>query len=363
MTSIPTIALVPAGGRQHLADLTALQRRGLALAHDHASWPLHNTTAHWIWVRVLENEALLSGFAVELHRSRAIPGMRIGRIRRFGSALHRAIFPVATELLDTTARQIPRLLRLDLEIFEEDHKQRQSLASTLLQDNWQPAAADTGYRETLRLPLIDTTDAALLSGFNARTRRNLRKTLRDGTLRFGSVTAPEYAPQLHALHQASFARSGGNPPALDVAGMLADAYEQRHSILLGCFDQAQQPPHDLIAFAWITAQGDHAAYSHAGAKRTRNNVAPGAVIMWEAIRWARDHGFDWFDLGGATLPDGDSNHPLSGISSFKRGFSKNHIEIATTLSYFPHRRLSNTLDYGRRFVTRFSRRHATETAS
>ncbi len=346
----PTVTLFPAGSQEHLADLATLKKRGLALAHDHASWPLHNTTARWLWVRVRDGNILLSGFAVELHRSRAMPGMRIGRIRRFGSALHHALSPVAADLLSATARQIPRLLRLDVEIFDIDGKQRELLAANLRQSNWKPAANEAGYRETLRLPLANTTEVALLSNFNSRTRRNIRKTLRESALRFATVTAPQYKQQLHDLHQASFARSGGNAPALDVTGMLADAYEQRHSILLGCFDQRQQPPHDLIAFAWITAQGDHAVYAHAGAKRIASNIAPGAVIMWEAIRWARDRGFDWFDLGGATAANAQADDPLAGITAFKRGFSTDHIEVATTLSYCPSPLLASMLDRGRRLA-------------
>ena len=351
MTPALRIEACAAGSPRHLADLAALRQRGLPLPHDHGDWPLHNTTAQWRWLRVVDDAGtLVSGLAVELRRSRAAPGMRIGRIRRVGRALHEPLLPGLGGLLREAARRLPRLLRLDVEIFDEQPARRRAFVEALQPHGWRTAADELGYRETLRLPLAGRDDDALLAGFNGRTRRNLRRTQNYPGLRFGPVTTT-HATRLGELHQASFARSGGTAPALDIDGMLADAATTGGSLLLGCFDRDRAAPDDLIAFAWITPHGDHASYAHAGSiPPAARHLAPGAVIMWMAIRWARDRGFDWFDLGGATAADDDG--PLAGITAFKRGFASDHIAVAQTLSMTPSPRLAALIGHGRRLLRR-----------
>ena len=332
MSAAPRLTIVSGGGSRHVADVAELASRGLALPHDHASWPRYNTTARWVWARVEDDDGRpISGFAIELRRSRRLPGMRIGRIRRFGRDLHAPLIPVAGELLTAAARKIPRLLRLDVELFDEDEQRRNALARSLAAHGWQPAPS-LDYEETLKLPLAGRDDETLLAGCNARTRRNIRRTLRRPELRFEPVSSTRWRARLRQLHRASFERTGGHAPELDVDGMLAEAASGRDSTLIGCFDASRPAAERLIAFAWITAQGDHAVYAHAGAIRGGGSGAPGAVIMWEAIRWARDRGFDWFDLGGVTS---DEQSPLAGISTFKRGYAQTRLRVAQSLRHTP----------------------------
>ena len=347
MTTVPRLTIVPGGGARHASDVAELASRGVALPHDHASWPRYNTTARWAWARIEDgNGRLLSGFAIELRNSRRLPGMRIGRIRRFGRELHAPLIPVAGELLTEAARRIPRLLRLDVELFDEDEPRRAALAHNLADCGWR-TAPPLDYKETLKLPLAGRDDETLLADCNARTRRNIRRTLRCPELRFEPVSSMQWRARLRQLHQASFERTGGRPPELDVDGMLAEAAAGRDSTLIGCFDASRPPSERLVAFAWITAQGDHAVYAHAGAIRGGSG-APGAVIMWEAIRWARDRGCDWFDLGGVTS---DEQSPLAGISTFKRGYARTQLRVAETLRHTPASLFSGIAAGARRLLS------------
>ncbi len=347
MSGPPSVQAVAAGSDRHRQDLAILRERGIALPHDHAAWPLRDASAQWQWVRFTAADgSLLSALAVELRPSRAAPGLRIGRIRRFGRALHRPLLPHAGELLTTAARRIPRLLRLDLELFDDDEMRRAAFQRALGHIGWYSASDALGYRETLRLDIRGRDDEALLAGCNSRTRRNIRRTRRESSLRFAPVTDSRYTDRIIRLHRASFERSGGHAPTLNVTAMLADS--GHGSILLGGFDARRDAPDDLIAFAWITLHGDHACYSHAGSMPLASTLAPGAVLMWEAIRWSRDRGLDWFDFGGVT-PAGDDG-PLAGISTFKRGFGGWQITVGETLSFTAAPLISRLIRTGRKLV-------------
>ena len=51
-------------------------------------------------------------------------------------------------------------------------------------------------------------------------------------------------------------------------------------------------------------------------------------VIWALIRWARDTGATWLDLGGITGGTSESNNdPLAGISEFKRKFGGEQLVI------------------------------------
>jgi hypothetical protein len=203
------------------------------------------------------------------------------------------------------------------------------------------------------LPLEHSDIEQLFSSFSSRTRRNLRKTDRQPHLQTAPILSVDYTSRMHQLHAASFERTTGEAPELDVLTMLTDASVGNHSLLLGMFDTSRKPPDDLIAFAWAVNHGDYAVYEHAASERISHAsaIAPGAVIMWQLIRWAHQRGARWFDMGGVIPADAPADDPLQGISAFKRGFTRQEVVIATDFSFTPYPVLQGLINSGRKIIT------------
>ena len=57
-------------------------------------------------------------------------------------------------------------------------------------------------------------------------------------------------------------------------------------------------------------------------------VNVGRMLVWDLVRWAKTTGAEWFDMGGITLGN-PGEEALAGISSFKRSFSDNVVEVGS----------------------------------
>lgn len=91
----------------------------------------------------------------------------------------------------------------------------------------------------------------------------------------------------------------------------------------------------LLAVHMAYCFGDHAAYLHGGSVINSARLHPNHLLVWEAIKWAKEHGCRTYDLWG--IPDevgqtvslGNELPPLNrsdglwGVYQFKSGFSKN----------------------------------------
>jgi hypothetical protein len=152
------VDIVKCGSAVHLADLEILRARSLAIPHDYSTWPLHSTSGSWIWCRAIDGSgALATGFAIELSGSRAIPGFRIARVDRIGRDLHENIADAVGEVLRTAAGKIPRLLRLNARVFDENALRRQRISRSLEAAGWTRSKHQRAYTQTLVLQLDRTT--------------------------------------------------------------------------------------------------------------------------------------------------------------------------------------------------------------
>lgn len=332
------ITIVTAGSPDHLSDLALLRERNLPLPHTYSRWSISHSGAAWRWVRILRpNGELLSALALSLHYSRAVPGMRIGRVHRFGRALHGPIAANSGALLLNLAANIPRLLRLDVGLFDENSQRARIIANSMARSGWKPSRQPSSYSHTLRVELDGRSETELSLDFNQRTRRNIRKMSAHTAFTVGPITNNSYRGRIRQLFLSSFQHSHGLAPELDVNGLLADAADPNNSLLVGVFDHRRPQPDDLVAFGWATNQGDHGCYEHGGTERLGSHLAPGALVMWEMIRWSHQQGHQWFDLGGLAS---DASNELRGINEFKYGFSQNRIEVGKTFEYQPATRLT-----------------------
>jgi hypothetical protein len=348
------VAVVGSGSALHVSDLQSLQKRYGAVPHQYRSWPIHSTIGSWRWCRILgADRHLVTGFAVHLTSSRALPGTHIGRVECLGRALHESIDDSLGEVLREAAMQIPRVLRLDIHIFDENAERRRALTASLTAAGFAPTRRRRQYSHTLLLPL-DCSEEALLRGFSKRVRSTIRKAINSPLLRFGAVAGDHYECRLGYLHTLPFRRTGGIAPPIDVTGILRDSFGGHNSLLIGAFVRDRKPPDDLVGFAWARLHGDYAALEINASERCypfSNTLSPGFGLMWRLFTWARGRGAKWLDLGGLPCIDARSDDPMRGIIEFKTRFSTNLLEVAEEWQFEPHPLLTGAAAATRRVAS------------
>jgi FemAB family len=331
------VALENCGSAAHLADLQILQARNLAIPHDYGSWPLHCTTGTWTWCRVLDAAGnLATGFAVHLTPSRAIPGTCIGRVERVGRNLHEETATAMGGLLRTVARKIPRLLRLDVRVFDENPLRRRQLCDSLRTAGWSSTERRRAYSHTLVLELAQS-ESEVLKGFTTRVRSTIKKALGSPALRFGPISGTAYADRIRYLYTLPFARTGGVPPSIDVKGILDDSQSGDTSFLIGAFGRDGTAPADLVALIWARLHGDHVMLEINASERSElfSHLSPGFGLVSQLIGWSIQRGAQWIDLGGLPSMETSPDDPMRGVVEFKRRFSSDFREVAEEWRFEP----------------------------
>jgi hypothetical protein len=350
------VALVECGSALHRADLECLRARYGAIPHHYSSWPIHSTIGWWRWCRVLTADgALVTGFAIHLTRSRALPGTHIGTVECLGRALHADLASSLGDVLRATSRHIPRLLRLDVRIFDEDVARRRELVASLSAAGLIPCVQPRQYSHTLWLELGSSEDA-LLRGFSNRVRSTIKKTLNSPVLHFGPIEGEQYEERIRHLYTLPFERTGGNPPPIDVKAILQDSVGGYNSSLVGAFMRDRKAPDDLVGLAWARLHGDYAVFEINASERS-NSLSPGFGLMWRQLTWAMMRGARWMDLGGLPALSVPSDHPMHGIIEYKRRFCSNFCEVAEEWRLEPHPLLTSAASATRRLARLVWRTH------
>jgi hypothetical protein len=354
------VALAECGNASHLADLKTLRARYGAIPHYYSSWPIYSTVGWWRWCRVLSADgALVTGFTVHLTYSRALPGTHIGSIDCIGRALHEQIASSLGDVLREVARQIPRLLRLDVRIVDENPVRRRELTASLAAAGLVPHEQRRQYSHTLWLDLGSSEDE-LLRGFSARVRGTIRKALNSPLLRYGPIAGDHYERRIGHLYTLPFERTGGKAPPIDVKAILRDSFGGYNSLLIGAFVRDRQAPEDLVGLAWARLHGDYAVVEVNASERSFpycNSLSPGFGLMWRLFTWAMDRGARWIDLGGLPSPRATPGDPMRGIIEFKTRFSSNFREVAEEWQFEPHPLLTSAASATRRMARLVRRSH------
>jgi hypothetical protein len=280
--------------------------------------------------------------------SRALPGTLIGKIERLGRALHDESPREVGAALSMAAASITRLQRLDVRVFDEDPQRRGRLCAALEQAGAQRRPT-TNYGRTLILDLR-ATEANLIAGFSSRARRNLRHLDAQQSIEIRPVRLRGHLARLSEQHSSVFRRTGGHAPRMDFDAILADSRRDADSALLGAFDRRSVAPANVLGFAWVRLHGDYASYEAGAIARCEQSarLAPGYALLWEAIKWSKQRGASWFDMGGLRSIQGDAEDSLQGILEFKRGFANCDISVAEEFSLRGNATLANVADFARR---------------
>jgi hypothetical protein len=355
MSNKTRIQLVNCGSDTHLTDVIYLRERGFALPHQYVGWCLQSQPKTWKWCRAIdEDNNLITGFAISINNSKAMPGAKIGRIERFGRALHAQLNIDPGYLLTQIIKGIPNLIRLVVEIYDEDEERRSSLIKKIEMAGAQRPHLARQYSSTLFVDLKES-DEQLLKSLGQHTRRAIASTKKRGGI-VHKIDGKNYINRMKVILDQTFQRTGGTiPPDIDFDAMCREAVDGLNSLLVGVFWPGRSSPQDLVAFAWARHHGDIVCYDVAASERAEDigSTPLMYILFWELFHWARQRNALWVDLGGVINPDESPDHPLYGISAFKRRLSKDERIVGAELWFEPVTILSLMAKSNRWLARRF----------
>jgi lipid II:glycine glycyltransferase (peptidoglycan interpeptide bridge formation enzyme) len=89
-----------------------------------------------------------------------------------------------------------------------------------------------------------------------------------------------------------------------------------------------------IITTWVLFQfGDTLYYPYGASTRDHRDVMANNLVMWEAIKIAKERGLHYLDMWGALGPDADPADPWYGFHTFKQGYGARHVEYIGTWDY------------------------------
>lgn len=167
---------------------------------------------------------------------------------------------------------------------------------------------------------ISRSEEEILARMKQKTRYNIRLAEKKGV----TVHAWDNLTAFHQMMQVTGDRDGFGVHSLEY---YKRAYELMHPKGMGEILVAGYEGEPLAAL-FVARNGNRAYYLYGASTDAERNRMPTYLLQWEAIRWARAHGCNEYDLWG--VPDEDeatleanfeSRHDgLWGVYRFKRGF-------------------------------------------
>ena len=310
---------------------------GVSLPAQHRTeWAVvHPTRTVWFLAVKTNGGGYQAGFAVDVSRSRALPGHVLLFVEKFGGALSDGARAAGLRALAHLARSRPRVLRVHVHVYAHDSGIRQRVGQLLRELGFRSAAQPRAYRDTVLVDLAPEENE-ILASFHRSTRRNIRQ-IAEQPFRVRTIAMPAPVGRIETLLGESLARTGGPPQHEDwnAVTALSDRCPDL-SRLTGLFRTDGQGP-ELVAFAWGLNHGDYVDNPATGMTRLSGSRTPFTyALIWDLIRWAKRAGARWFDFGGVTMGHLKEGDPLGGISDFKRGFSSTVVAVGEEWTLEPN---------------------------
>ena len=153
----------------------------------------------------------------------------------------------------------------------------------------------------------------LLSAMKSKWRYNVRLAERKGVeVHLGSVD------DLSLFYQMYRTTSARDEFVIRPFSYYADAWGTFVDAGLAQIFQARSQTETLAGLI-VFHFGDRAWYMYGASTDRHRNLMPNHLLQWEAMRWARGQGYQFYDMWGA--PEVlDENDPMWGVYRFKEGF-------------------------------------------
>ncbi len=158
------------------------------------------------------------GFALEVNRSRALPGHLLLHAERFGASLPGATRDAALAALLGMARQNRRILRVSLQVLLRQPDERAALEQALASAGFGQAPSPRRYTHTLAVDLTPPEEDILRS-FSAKTRRDIRAMAKH-PVRIMPIEEDACVGRMDALLCETLSRTGGKHHSRDLEGLV-----------------------------------------------------------------------------------------------------------------------------------------------
>ncbi len=336
VTDALEVAHFSATSAEHQHVERGLLAAGICLPMSHRTSAIQAHEEEGLFVAVKDSRQWVGGLFIQQRRIAALPGYSLWRIDNLGDAMPaEAREPVLRYVLGLVRRN-KRVVRLNVGLFSRDASVRSHLGSILDHLGFARTEANV-YTRTIAVDLR-STEAELLSSFNNSVRKQLKEFARTKIpVSIQPIADPSLAPRMNELMQQTMARTGGRFTPVDWASRIALAKSNPELCrIVGVVHGDITGEDRLLAFVYGCHHGMHAQYSDGASARQLGRVPLMYPLLWELLRWARDSGAHWFDMGGVTAGHfGVGQDPLGGISDFKRRFSNEVIDVAEEWVFEP----------------------------
>jgi peptidoglycan pentaglycine glycine transferase (the first glycine) len=206
-----------------------------------------------------------------------------------------------------------------------------TVGDALSREGWQSLPDTSG---TLRLDLRPTSDE-LLRSFRHDTKLHIRRSEREGVVIRTAENEEDIQEFVRIYREMARGKNfpGEEPRRLahSVRWVVKEKEKDRGALLLASIGTT---PLGGV----LVARAARRSFGLFSATVRDERVAPGHLIQWSAIRWAKEHGCEEYDFGGHR--EGVNTGP----ASFKRGFCRAAVQFAPNYFYPLNRRLCSMVD-------------------
>jgi lipid II:glycine glycyltransferase (peptidoglycan interpeptide bridge formation enzyme) len=204
----------------------------------------------------------------------------------------------------------------------------QALIKEMERRGWRFSADQVQFRNTITIDLTPGEDE-LLAAMSQSTRRKVRVAEREGvTVRAGTV---DDLSVLYDLYRVTGERDGF---------LIRPAEYYRHEwryLMEAGLAQPLIAEHDghAIAHVILFHFGRKCWYFYGASSNQHRDKMPNYLLQWEAMRWAKAHGYTVYDTWGA--PDEfNEQDGMWGVYQFKRGFRGTVVRHVGAWDYVPY---------------------------
>ena len=188
---------------------------------------------------------------------------------------------------------------------------------------------------------VSPSEAELLASFKQKTRYNIRVAEKKGVTVSIDDSPAAFARYLE-LTEETTSRQGfyahGPRYHSTLWSVLGDA---RRKILDSSEDKYKLSSHLLVAkyegeiiTTWVLFKfKDTLYYPYGASTREHREVMANNLVMWEAIKLAKQWNLKYLDMWGALGPDPDPKDPWHGFHTFKSGYNPRQVEYIGTWDY------------------------------
>lgn len=188
---------------------------------------------------------------------------------------------------------------------------------------------------------VTPSETELLASFKQKTRYNIKVAEKRGVTVEIDDSPAAFARYL-ALTEETTSRQGfyAHGPRYH-STMWSVLGDSRSKIQDSSDDKYRLTAHLLVAryqgeiiTTWVLFKfGDTLYYPYGASTREHREVMANNLVMWEAIKLAKQWKLKYLDMWGALGPEPDPKDPWYGFHTFKAGYGARHVEYVGTWDY------------------------------